>query len=269
MFDPTVRNYLDRFANSKKRPNTFLFFGPAGTGKTDAVFYLIQKMCAKNINETFLERLKGGTHPDIVLIEPEIVEDKKGNIREKEITVEQVRHAQQQLKYFPYELDYKFCIIKKAERLNPEASNALLKNLEEPSEKTLFFLLTLSAETVLPTIASRSALLRFPQKNLSAWKEENRESLRKIFLDEIHEKFFFAEKISKNKNESAQVLSDWEKIIGEGLRKMAGEQNPENSKKMKKTAAILSKNRKALNKIESSNANPRSILENLLLELQW
>jgi DNA polymerase III subunit delta' len=56
-------------------------------------------------------------------------------------------------------------IIGEADRLvsqesSPEAANALLKMLEEPSPGTLFVLTTVDAERLLPTIRSRSVLLR-------------------------------------------------------------------------------------------------------------
>ncbi|MBP6364807.1 MAG: hypothetical protein KA300_01710, partial [Bacteroidales bacterium] len=49
-----------------------------------------------------------------------------------------------------------------AERMNPEASNKLLKLLEEPPADTFIILVSQSPEKVLPTIQSRCRLLRVP-----------------------------------------------------------------------------------------------------------
>jgi len=268
-FDARIKKYLDGFAGSPKRPQSYLFFGPEGSGKTEAAYYLIRKIAGKEKDAEFSRRIEEGIHPDVILLAPEIVESKSGLAREREITIREVRKIQAQIKYLPYELEKKFCLIKKAEKLNLEAGNALLKMLEEPTRKTFFILLATSAESVLPTVVSRCAQLGFFQVNLPGWQEENRDRLRKIFLEEIYEKFGWAEKISKNSHEAKGVLVDWEIIMADGLRKMARIAKPKERKMIEKTAEALGKNREAINRIEYSSANPRTILENLALELQW
>ncbi len=52
-------------------------------------------------------------------------------------------------------------IISKAEDMNEESSNALLKTLEEPSAETMFILTTAHPERLLPTIRSRCHTIRF------------------------------------------------------------------------------------------------------------
>ena len=51
-----------------------------------------------------------------------------------------------------------FVVIRPAELLSEDAANALLKNLEEPSEKVHFVLVTSQPSKILPTILSRSAV---------------------------------------------------------------------------------------------------------------
>ncbi|MBO7643386.1 MAG: serine--tRNA ligase, partial [Bacteroidales bacterium] len=58
-------------------------------------------------------------------------------------------------------------IINEAERMAAPAQNALLKTLEEAPEYAVFFLLTRSYTSLLPTIRSRCQLLRFPPLSLS------------------------------------------------------------------------------------------------------
>jgi DNA polymerase-3 subunit delta' len=64
----------------------------------------------------------------------------------------------------PFEAKRKCFLIFEAERMLASSSNALLKVLEEPPAKTLFFLLTSYHEKILPTIASRCQTLFFPEK---------------------------------------------------------------------------------------------------------
>jgi len=59
-----------------------------------------------------------------------------------------------------YEAEYKSMIIWLPELMNTECANKLLKILEEPPEKTLFLLVAESTDRILPTIISRTQLLK-------------------------------------------------------------------------------------------------------------
>lgn len=59
-----------------------------------------------------------------------------------------------------YEAEYKTCIIWLAEKMNDTTSNKLLKILEEPPDKTLFILITENYDQILPTIISRTQLIK-------------------------------------------------------------------------------------------------------------
>ncbi len=59
-----------------------------------------------------------------------------------------------------YEAEYKVVIMWMAERMNEPASNKILKVLEEPPPKTLFILLARNQEKILPTIISRTQLIK-------------------------------------------------------------------------------------------------------------
>lgn len=61
----------------------------------------------------------------------------------------------------PYEADFKVVIIWLAERMNMEASNKLLKTLEEPPSKTLILLVAERYELIIPTVRSRAQLVKF------------------------------------------------------------------------------------------------------------
>ncbi len=70
----------------------------------------------------------------------------------------------------PYESEYKVMIIWMPEKLFHSAAPKLLKILEEPTEKTLFILVAESYEQILPTILSRTQLIKFPKVNDKAIK---------------------------------------------------------------------------------------------------
>lgn len=66
------------------------------------------------------------------------------------------------LAYKAYEAEYKVMIIWMPEKMNGPAANKLLKNLEEPPDKTLFILISENADQVISTILSRTQLIKVP-----------------------------------------------------------------------------------------------------------
>ncbi|RUM62250.1 MAG: DNA polymerase III subunit delta', partial [Persephonella sp.] len=77
----------------------------------------------------------------------------------KEIKIDQIRDIIQFLKL--KSKTGKVVIIENAEKMNIEASNSLLKTLEEPPEKTLIILTTSNITKLLPTIVSRTLKVKF------------------------------------------------------------------------------------------------------------
>lgn len=70
------------------------------------------------------------------------------------ITIEQMREVMARLSV--RQTSDVFVVIRPAEALGLEASNAMLKNLEEPGEKVHFVLITDALSSLLPTILSRA-----------------------------------------------------------------------------------------------------------------
>lgn len=60
-----------------------------------------------------------------------------------------------------FESEYKFLLLWLPEKMNDSAANKLLKSFEEPPEKTLIILVSHDPASVLPTILSRTQLIRF------------------------------------------------------------------------------------------------------------
>ena len=83
-------------------------------------------------------------------------------------------------------------IINEAHRMNSYASNTLLKILEEPPENSYFIFLTEKLSKILPTIRSRSQVLRF--KNLSL------EELKCIYKKSFKKDFEKSSKVSRRKD---------------------------------------------------------------------
>jgi DNA polymerase III subunit delta' len=79
----------------------------------------------------------------------------------REIFVDAIRNLEYESNFRPAEGAARVFIVEEAEKLNPESSNALLKTLEEPPPTTHIILITSRPASLLPTIRSRSQVVRF------------------------------------------------------------------------------------------------------------
>src|SRR5690606_26190365 len=77
------------------------------------------------------------------------------------ISVHEATNIIKKLSLKSFEGGYKVMIIWMAEKMNTEASNKLLKLLEEPTDKTVFILIAEDEKAILQTILSRCQVLHF------------------------------------------------------------------------------------------------------------
>ena len=140
------------------RGNTYLFLGGAGAGKR-----LIANTFAKALQCEGEKRpcdsckschaFNHGNHPDVIYFQPL----KNG----KTYTIEDVREQLlETVDLKPFQYEKKIYIIEKADTLNIQSQNALLKTLEEPPAHAVFLLLAERAEAFLPTILSRVVVMK-------------------------------------------------------------------------------------------------------------
>jgi DNA polymerase-3 subunit delta' len=90
------------------------------------------------------------------------------------IKINSVRDLRREATLSSFEGGKRVFIISNAEEMNAEASNSLLKTLEEPSSDSVFILTTAHKEQLLPTILSRCQLVQFDPLS----EEELQEALR-------------------------------------------------------------------------------------------
>jgi DNA polymerase III subunit delta' len=86
------------------------------------------------------------------------IENKQGGIN-----IYESKEVLRKLGLKSFESDYKIMIIWMPEKMNTQAANKLLKLLEEPPEKTVFILITQDSSQLLPTILSRTQLIKIPK----------------------------------------------------------------------------------------------------------
>lgn len=98
-----------------------------------------------------------GSHPDLMRLER--LQKDNGELA-RSITVDQVRGLQRLFGTTASMSPWRVVIIDAADDLERGAANALLKNLEEPPAKSVFFLVAHASQRLLPTIRSRCRQLR-------------------------------------------------------------------------------------------------------------
>lgn len=196
-----IKNHLVKSASFGRIPHAQLFVGPEGCGTLPmAIAYAQYILCSNSGsenaggNDACNLKFDSISHPDLHFIYPTVTtEDVKSKPKsldfisdwraflaenpysglfdwyrtlgvqnkQGEIRVEDAQEILKSLALKSYEGGYKVMIVWMAEKMNISASNKLLKLLEEPSDKTLFILISENEEDIIQTIRSRCQVLQF------------------------------------------------------------------------------------------------------------
>ena len=194
-----VKKQLTGMSASGRISHNLLFTGPKGSGKLPLAMAYAQFLLCENPTETdscgecsSCKRISNLEHPDLHLVYP-VIKKKSTDKPKSDDFIELFRELFKAQPYFSY-IDwlvklnaenkqagifvsenealihklslksyggkYKIFIFWMMEKVNMETANKLLKALEEPPEKTIFLLISDRTELILPTIISRSQLIR-------------------------------------------------------------------------------------------------------------
>ncbi len=134
-------------------PATFIFSGPAGSGKALAARLLAQRLnCQSDQTCDNCRRIQAGGFPDFIATQP----------TGKAITIDEVKLLQQRLANRPLNTDtLRITVIDASDGITDQAQNRLLKTLEEPPAQTVIIVLSPVAESLLPTAVSRARVIEF------------------------------------------------------------------------------------------------------------
>ncbi len=158
------RAFLDAF-HSGRIPHAWMLAGPEGIGKATFAHLAARVIFSGKpdmVNDAATpehQRITEGNEPALTVL-TRSVNEKTGKLRSN-IAVEEVRALKRALTFAPTEGGWRVVVVDPAEDMNPSAANALLKVLEEPPAKVVFFLVTHVPRRLLPTILSRCRRLDF------------------------------------------------------------------------------------------------------------
>ena len=146
--------------NAQRMPHAIMLNGPEHVGKgafARAAAHLM--LCDSPMGGyacghcKSCKLLAAGSHPDLMMLTPE----EPG----KALKIDQVRKLIDYVGKTSQQGGWKVAVIEPAEAMNVNASNALLKSLEEPTKNTLLILVCHMVSGVPPTIRSRCRLTTF------------------------------------------------------------------------------------------------------------
>ena len=152
-----ILNYLDKSIKSDRLAHAYLFLGPEDVGKETVARWWLEKILHEGSKGG--ERHSLETHPDVAVIER--IHDEKTKKMKKLISIEQIRDLRDKISLTSFLNTYKVALIREAEHMSIEASNALLKTLEEPAGKTIIVLLVTDLARLPETITSRCQVIKF------------------------------------------------------------------------------------------------------------
>jgi DNA polymerase-3 subunit delta' len=152
---------MDASNNSQNMTHSWLFTGPAGSGRSNAaIAFAAGLLCEKGGCGTCINCTTtiDGSHADIELVRTEGLS----------IKVDEVRELITRTSWSPSVGNYRVVVIEDADRLTESAANALLKVIEEPGARTVWLLCAPTLTDVIPTIRSRCRHLTLRTPSIKA-----------------------------------------------------------------------------------------------------
>ncbi|MGH9818174.1 MAG: DNA polymerase III subunit gamma/tau, partial [Candidatus Acidiferrales bacterium] len=152
-----VTRTLENAITASRVAHAYIFSGARGVGKTTTARILAKALNCKNgptiepCNQCdACTEIKAGTALDVIEID---AASNRG--------IDQIRELRDMVQFAAIGGRHKVVILDEAHQLTDEASNALLKTLEEPPDKVIFVMATTQPESLVDTIRSRAQHFHF------------------------------------------------------------------------------------------------------------
>ena len=170
-----IKEHLQNALTTKKISHAYIINGEKSCGKEYiAKVFAMALQCERGELEPCQEchackQALSNNQPDIIRV---------GHEKPNTISVDDIRaQINNDVAIKPYSSPYKIYIVNEAEKMTPQAQNAILKTLEEPPEYAVILLLTSNVNALLPTILSRCVVLNM--------KPVADEKVRKFLMEEL------------------------------------------------------------------------------------
>jgi len=201
---------LLQLLESGRMPNSLLLVGPPGQGKKSVALGFIQAMLCERSKTACgacpsCLSVANGQSLGLIALAPE-----NGAIK-----IESARQVVEQLSLSTLGRA-RVVLIDEAEKLNPQAANALLKVIEEPPERTYFILTATSQEAVLKTVYSRSQVIRFKSLSRQELAEVAGQAVDNSELVELSWRIFenvFANDTATATQSARELIADREQAL--------------------------------------------------------
>lgn len=166
-------------AERARLPHALLLHGRRGIGKREfALEFARGLLCQSPVDGAACGKCASchlfevETHPDFRLIEPIETDDaEEGSKATRHITIAQIRELEDFVALSTHHHGARVIVVHPAEALNAAAANALLKTLEEPTEHTVFLLVSHQPHQLLPTVRSRCRQMAMPMPDAPQARE--------------------------------------------------------------------------------------------------
>jgi len=186
---PHAHRLIQQAIGRQRVPHAYIFHGPGGVGRAMMARGLAelllcerpteQRLAGDGVDKAGAESFRSGcgrcedcravdadVHPDLHRIHRHLHrEHPDADVRQRkglDLGVDVLRHfVIDRVGLTPARGRAKVFIIEEADRMNPQAQNAVLKTLEEPPGPTFLILLVTALDRLLPTTRSRCQLVRF------------------------------------------------------------------------------------------------------------
>ncbi|HTL39563.1 MAG TPA: DNA polymerase III subunit [Methylomirabilota bacterium] len=227
--------FLEKAVENGKLAHGLLFAGPTGVGKKTIALKLAHKLLGENPEKFSADLLE--------------IDGIDG------IKIEQIRDLAYKLSLKPYSAQYKVAIIDSADQMTLDASNALLKVLEEPKSYTIIILITSNPNRIPKTIISRTQKITFGMVKGREAQPRPDDHYEIFSSQDLAERLILAASIADlETSEIKNILQSWLIRLVNSLH-----ENPNLQLKQKIDQIILSQ------KYLDGNLNNKLLLTNLMI----
>ncbi len=168
-----TKSRLSRYVLRDTLPHALMLVGQSGSGKKTLVRELSAALNCENRHSgshslpchvcNTCRRIENGLFADIHFV--------RRDPKKMSVGVDEIHALEEDVVLSATESDYRIYVIEEANRMTPQAQNAILKTLEEPPAGVIIILLAEETDKILSTVKSRVQTVNMEKFNTAALKE--------------------------------------------------------------------------------------------------